>query len=101
MGGGNRPSACNDPLVNDATMKKTADIHAIQAVSFQFVVLSLSLGGISRAVFGHLPYWTCFMLTEMYKVAFSFFFGLLNVSAFLQMAIILDIRNELKEYLSN
>ena len=79
----------------------TADIHVIKAKAFQLLVLSLGLGGISRSVFGPLPFWACFVLTEMYKVAFSFCIGMMNVSAFIQMVIITNIRQKSEEYLPN
>jgi hypothetical protein len=52
----------------------------------------------SRSVFGPLPFWACFVLTEMYKVAFSFCIGMMNVSAFIQMVIITNIRDKSEEY---
>ena len=30
----------------------TADVHAIQAIAFQLIVIAKAIGGITRAVFG-------------------------------------------------
>ena len=65
---------------------------------FQILVISLTLGGISRSVLGPLPFWASLALTEMYKVTFSFFIGMMNVLAFIQMIIISNIRVNLEYY---
>ena len=70
----------------------TSDIHAIQAVAVQLVVVIVSLGSLARSILGPLPFWTSFMFTEMLKIVLAYGIGLFNVSAFLQMAIINSIR---------
>jgi hypothetical protein len=77
----------------------TSDIQAIMALNHQFLIISLALGGIARAVFGPLPFWATFGLIKMFEVFLSLSFGLMNVSALLQMAIIMDTRELSSEYL--
>ena len=77
---------------NELPIQVTADVHVIQCHAFQLVVLALALGGILRSALGPLPYWLCFVLTELYKLSFMFCGGMLNVSAVLQMILITNIR---------
>ena len=70
----------------------TSDIHAIQTVAVQVIVLTVSVGSLARSLLGPLPFWASFMFTEMLKISTAFAIGLFNVSAFLQMAIITSIR---------
>ena len=64
------------------------------------IVVSVSLGSLARSLLGPLTFWTAFVLTEMLKICLAFCFGLFNVSAFLQMAIITSIRYMSKLVLS-
>ena len=77
----------------------TADIHAISATAFQLLVVSALSGSIFRAFLGPMPFLAVFILSEFVKVSLSFFFGLLNVSAFVQVCIIMDIRDYIYEYI--
>ena len=70
----------------------TSDVHAIQTVAVQMIVVTVSVGSLARSLLGPLPFWTSFMFTEMLKICLAFGIGLFNVSAFLQMAIITSIR---------
>ena len=73
-------------------MKVTSDLHVIQALAAQSSVVFFSLGVVGRVQLGPLPFWASFLAVEAFKVSTCFFFALLNVSAALQIAIIMDIR---------
>ena len=70
----------------------TADFHAIHTYVNFLVIASLSVGGFSRALFGPLSFWVTFMLIESFRLSLFFSLGMFNVSSFLQMAIIMDMR---------
>ena len=70
----------------------TAEIHAMQTIFVQLIVICVSLGGVCRAALGPLPFWVAFAFTEFFKTSLVLCFGLYNANAFLQMALITNIR---------
>ena len=78
----------------------TSDIHGIFVTVFQIALVVLSFSSILRGVCGPLPFLVSFGLVELFRVVISIFFGILNFSAFIQIAIIMDTRydnNNMKE----
>ena len=70
----------------------TSDIHIIQSTSLQIVNTIFSFGGIVRCLFGPLGFKTTFVWVKMMEWAVGFFLGVTNVSAFMQVALIIDFR---------
>ena len=70
----------------------TADIHAIHATAYQIVIAIFTVSNLVRAGYGTVSVWPTFLLIEMSKMGFVFFIGVGNISAFVQVAIIFDIR---------
>ena len=70
--------------------KVTADIHAIQATSGQFLFTIFSIGGFLRTILGPMPFWITFLWIEFMKWVEAFSLGVNNVNAFLQMALYID-----------
>ena len=69
--------------------------------AYMLIVLSLAGGSLCRAFLGPLPFWPIFLFIELFKVASTFFGGLLNMSAFIQMSIILEIREVVRNIWSS
>ena len=72
--------------------KVTADIHIFQATSAQIFISIFSIGGFLRTILGPMPFWVTAAWVESMRWALSFFFALTNISSFLQIALVTDIR---------
>ena len=71
-----------------------ADVHSIQTHSLANIVTSLGIGGLLASLLGPLSFTTSFLLIEWYKTSLVHFVGISNVSAVLQILIILDFEWE-------
>ena len=79
-------------------MQVLADVHVVQSHSLANIVTSLGIGGLLASLLGPLSFTTSFLLIEWYKTSLVHFVGISNVSAVLQILIILDF--EWEKYLS-
>ena len=73
-------------------LKVTADFHVIQATSGQILFTIFTVGGFLRTLYGPMPFWPTFTWIEMVKWMEAFSCGVTNVSAFLQMSLVMDFR---------
>ena len=64
----------------------------MQTYFYQLLVICASLGGVSRAVLGPLPFWAAFAFTEIFKISVVLCCGIHNSNVFLQMALLTDLR---------
>ena len=82
--------------------KVTAEIHIFQATNCQICISIFSIGGFLRTVLGPMPFWVTAAWVESLRWSVSFFCALTNVSSFLQIALVTDLRykeRDLNQYL--
>ena len=72
--------------------KVTADMHVIQSTTAQVIVTTFSLGGFLRTLLGPMHFWVVAAWVQSFIWSFSFCIAILNVSSFLQVALITDLR---------
>ena len=68
----------------------TSDVHNLYVTGSHITVAVFYSGIIMRTLFGYLPFWTTFMLVEMFKYSIFAAFSVLNVSTCIQTALILN-----------
>ena len=73
-------------------LQVTADINILQASAAKVIVTVFCVGGFARTLVGPLPFWLCVTWVEAMKWSVAFLFAVTNVSAFLQISLIIDLR---------